>query len=905
MKISNKLQKITGSLIILGILVMPFSSLIPVQKAEAQSVASGYISTIGPLSSHLPGCISEIGSGISSLFSGTSGSDDILNGTQLVGTKGAEGQMTFSLNEVQDVASAEAGSIPVNDTNTNTKLDTLLDRTSSIQKSTSAVDQNQNCLNAIGKSIIKLIIQKMTLSIVNWIQTGYNGAPTFVQSPGKFFGDIAKNQILGFGLEINDSSKYPFAKSFMQSVAGSFNNTFANNAQYSLDKMIKQTNPESSAISFNNDFSQGGWGAWDAMTQVPANNPLGFQLMASNELGKRLDGTSESAAQEIRGALQQANGYLSPQVCTDPKADAIGNPITKEEDDKAKKERESSPTGPYQYTLCKNWETETPGSLIGHVLTKSMDDNENSLLSASTLNDAIAAIADAAIAHFSNGLMTKGLAQMDTDNSDYSGYNTEDINSSQQTQTDFSADQIANSTWLQQNPNFNIRTDLNQALIDEQRTYISKLESYDKALNDPSQGEGLITSIYKLDYCIPGPHPGWEDDARNTLSKVLDAIPQQTLASIGEKTVSEVVGGFGAVAPAIGSAAGLAIGASIGTAAGPIGSVIGAAVGVTVGLIINYFKDHNQDKALRAYYALSIGSLTGIHVDYDEKDKTNPLAANLESGDAFVHTMNTILERYIDVMHRIYLPEYLPAVAPEAAQDFLKIPGYQQIIKDNEAKIATMQDVITRLENLKQKIDDGSIPSTDFDNPTSDTMTEFVRLSNSMVTGDDIATVDNLYKETVAESNHVLNDLLEGPYGCENDPGHFPVGEVFNDVDGTQRMTYYPLMAQGYNPYPRGTGGHYQIGSGCTSNAGNGVNGKPCSDLSNKLQQAGAGPGFESYVGFYGTGKNGPLDNLDVSDLFPIHAWSTSVGRFGNGLCDNPPASWTCAGTFEKIIGIY
>ena len=902
MKISNKIQKITGSLIILGILVMPFSNLIPIQKAEAQSVASGYISSIGPLASHLPGCISQIGSGIGNLFSGTTGADDMLNGGELVGTKGAEGETTFTLNEVQNVASAEAGSIPVNDTNTNTKLDTLLDRTSSIQKSTSAVDKNQNCLNAIGKSIVKLIIQKMTLSIVNWIQTGYNGSPTFVQSPGKFFGDIAKNQILSFGLEMNDSSKYPFAKNFMQGVANSFNNTFANNAQYSLDKMVKQTNPESSAVSFNNDFSQGGWGAWDAMTQVSANNPIGFQLMASNELGNRLAGTTESAAQETRDALQQANGYLSPQVCTEPATDTMGKQITKEEDDKAKKERESSPTGPYQYTLCKNWETETPGSLIGHVLTKSMDDNENSLLSASTLNDAIAAIADAAIAHFSNGLMTKGLALMDTDNSNYSGYNTNDINSTSQTQGDFSTDQIAGSTWLQRNPSFNIRTDLNQALIDEQRTYISKLESYDKALNDPSAGEGLITNIYKLDYCIPGPHPGWEDDARTTLSKVLDAIPTETLASVEKKTMGEVLGGFGAVAPAIGAAAGLAIGASIGTAAGPIGSAIGAAVGVTVGVIINYFQNHNQDKKLRAYYALSIGSLTGIHVDYDEKDKTNPLAANLESGDAFVHTMNTILERYIDVMHRIYLPEYLPAVAPEAAQDFLKIPGYRQIIKNNETKIANMKDTVTRLENLKQKIDDGSIPSSDFDNPISDTMTEFVRLSKNLETGDDIANIDNLYKEAVTESDHVYNDLLKGPYGCENDPGNFPAS--FGDhVSSVQRMTYYPLVIQGYTPYPLGVGGYYEIGSGCTSNSGNGLDGKPCID--HKLTKGAAGPGFESYVGFYGTGQNGPLDNLDVSDLFPIHAWSTSVGRFGNGSCDNPPASWTCAGTFEKIIGIY
>ena len=72
----------------------------------------------------------------------------------------------------------------------------------------------------------------------------------------------------------------------------------------------------------------GGWDAWTAMTQVPANNPLGAKLMFDNEIQKRLDGTSQSTAKNTRDALQAASGFLGDQRCVDPKG------VTKEEHEK-------------------------------------------------------------------------------------------------------------------------------------------------------------------------------------------------------------------------------------------------------------------------------------------------------------------------------------------------------------------------------------------------------------------------------------------------------------------------------------------------------------------------------------------------------------------------------------------
>ena len=43
---------------------------------------------------------------------------------------------------------------------------------------------------------------------------------------------------------------------------------------------------ESDWRKFNNDFGVGGWAGWLAMTQIPANNPVGFAMLTQQELNK-------------------------------------------------------------------------------------------------------------------------------------------------------------------------------------------------------------------------------------------------------------------------------------------------------------------------------------------------------------------------------------------------------------------------------------------------------------------------------------------------------------------------------------------------------------------------------------------------------------------------------------------
>ncbi|MDP1729470.1 MAG: hypothetical protein Q8L27_04670, partial [archaeon] len=538
MKIFYKIKKIAGSLIIASIILLPFSDIkaqTPVNFGTSGSGGSGsaslsgYIKGLAPAIAQFPGCKSAI----KSLFKG--GAEDTSAGIKSViggvssGTRGGSdeglGEMegVTNLSNLGMSASSAVLSVPVHDPAVDAvKEDTtkILQKAKSIEKSTSNVDKNQNCLNAIGKAVVKLLIQNMTLSIVNWIQTGNSGGPFFVQNPSKFFADIAKNQILDFGLEISDSGKYPFGRSFMENVAIGFNNKFQDNAQYSLDQMIQSTNPGYSAAGFSADFSQGGWSAWNAMVQVPANNPLGFNVMASNELNTRLAGTTQSVAQNVRDSLQQASGFFGDERCTDPAVGSFGIPITREEDEAAKKEdtfQEQNKNNPdydqtvlqeNSYTRCKKWEYVTPGAVIGNTLTKNMNNNDNSLVSAETLNDAIAAILDATLARFSSELTNTGLAYMSTSN-ELSFEQTDLGDMFQNLDSGTYSENMFQTPWIKNHPGFDIKTGVTQALVDEQRTYVEKINLYNDTLND------LIKWIRQLDYCIPGPNPDWETATLN------------------------------------------------------------------------------------------------------------------------------------------------------------------------------------------------------------------------------------------------------------------------------------------------------------------------------------------------------------------------------------------------------
>ncbi len=284
----------------------------------------GYVKGLLPATLAMPQCVAIVKNkgkkALTSLFTFLQTNKYVSNTLHQVGNWG--------LGKVQKVVKKKGGNaagevvglvsinpVPVHDEANNTEAKKQSDTLKEIARDNGTLVEAQTCYNAIGRAAAKLMLQAITVQTVNWINNGNDGKPLFLTDTKQFFNNMAKTQILQFGSEI----KSPFGKAFLQAQANSLKTHFAQNAQYSLNDMIIHTTPYASDVKFSKSFSMGGWNAWNYLTQVPANNPLGFNMIASQELNKRLAGIDVSPGQQLRDDLNTAGGYLGVTRCADPK----------------------------------------------------------------------------------------------------------------------------------------------------------------------------------------------------------------------------------------------------------------------------------------------------------------------------------------------------------------------------------------------------------------------------------------------------------------------------------------------------------------------------------------------------------------------------------------------------------
>lgn len=163
-------------------------------------------------------------------------------------------------------------------------------------------------LDAIGYIIAKAILSKITVSTVNWINSGFEGNPTFLTDPERFFGNlgdqIASDYLLGANSPLNQlcspfkaEVRLALVKNYMQ------DRTFQSQCTFSAIGANFE--------NFTRDFSQGGWDGWFALTQQDQNNPYGSLLNAKQQLSVQI-GTQQNKYEK---QVSNGNGFLSFEKC--------------------------------------------------------------------------------------------------------------------------------------------------------------------------------------------------------------------------------------------------------------------------------------------------------------------------------------------------------------------------------------------------------------------------------------------------------------------------------------------------------------------------------------------------------------------------------------------------------------
>ena len=422
-------------------------------------------------------------------------------------------------------------------------------------------DERDNCTKAIGRYIGKQMMDKITQDTINWINTGFKGEPLYVKDPGSMFKSIADKEVSDFASSIAfDKTKFPFGREAALALINSYRRTFQQNAAYSLNQYVSTGN----ANDFYTDFKTGGWGAWNAMVLFPQNNPIGFGLMAREQMSTQItipDGNNAIA--NVQRELQQGNGFLSVKKCIASKAgpgyeyvedttfddtgwqqvadsnfaDANDPNLTNEQ-----KQAALDLANTNLQHICAKWSTVTPGNAVASQLTDALGTPLKSIGLADDLNKSLSAIFDALI----NELSQKGLAELTklTDPQVVTGFGGVGSNNGSGLSNLYQTISNQNThTWNTYGAQINLYDlliagqdgDINtpDTLLDVQQAWIDKMNETQGELNN------LIRVEKKLDYWLPGPNPGWLEKAKNKLDEDIQTLQDPSLDRT-RYTVSQV-----------------------------------------------------------------------------------------------------------------------------------------------------------------------------------------------------------------------------------------------------------------------------------------------------------------------------------------------------------------------------
>jgi hypothetical protein len=227
-------------------------------------------------------------------------------------------------------------------------------------------------LNGLAWDVANLAIESMTKSLVNWINSGFQGSPAFVTDlkqnlrgledavAGRFFAELSTQAIVTthFQDRVLDAARLAY---YLHTSPESFYERYPST--------LNQVSPDSRAF-LDGDFSKGGFNAWFVTTMNLQDNPAGQQLLLQNELSGLLSSATNGRLQE----LSWGDGFRSLRACdAQATTPAAGVDLSGVEP-------------------CAFGEMRTPGSVIQRRLNDVLGSGRDRLIVADDFNEIVSAL---------------------------------------------------------------------------------------------------------------------------------------------------------------------------------------------------------------------------------------------------------------------------------------------------------------------------------------------------------------------------------------------------------------------------------------------------------------------------------------------------------------------------------
>lgn len=217
----------------------------------------------------------------------------------------------------------------------------------------------ENLLDGIGWAIAKQMVSSMTRSLINWINSGFQGSPAFITDLKAHLLNAIDSVVGTYIKSLGGIGEF-ICSPFKLDVQAALS------INYAQSRSGMPSGPSACTLSGIGDnienFLQGsmnGWDQWFKVTANPQNTPYGAYLEAEAKLNARI---VNEAGQEIELA-NWGSGFLSKKVC---------EPVTG--------------GGKPKCTIT------TPGKVIEEALTFQLSTGPRALIEADEINEIIGAL---------------------------------------------------------------------------------------------------------------------------------------------------------------------------------------------------------------------------------------------------------------------------------------------------------------------------------------------------------------------------------------------------------------------------------------------------------------------------------------------------------------------------------
>ena len=222
----------------------------------------------------------------------------------------------------------------------------------------------ENLLDGIGWAIAKQMVSSMTQSLLNWINSGFQGSPAFITDLNGFLLDAldtAAGQYIKSLGGIGEFICSPFRLDVQAALSINYAAARSGMPSGPSDPSCKLSDIGNNIEDFMNG-SMTDWGQWLTITSNPQNTPFGAYLEAEAKLNIKL---RNEAGQEIEIA-SWSDGFLSKRVCEMIEGQAAGKGA--------------------------NCRITTPGKVISEALTFQLSTGPRTLIEADEINEIIGAL---------------------------------------------------------------------------------------------------------------------------------------------------------------------------------------------------------------------------------------------------------------------------------------------------------------------------------------------------------------------------------------------------------------------------------------------------------------------------------------------------------------------------------